>query len=295
MSTLQAAHDWLDKGISVLPIGYRSKVPDFGALKRTGFLADDGRPSWDRLKAELPTASTLRMWFGAERQNLGVITGWQGLVVIDFDNLAAYQCWRQWLAVTGKRLSTYEVMTGRGVHVYLFADMPAVAAHVGDVDIKASGGYVLAPPSVHPSRRVYIGNDRQIAKVESINDVFPPIAESPTSAQEPAPYDPYAVACQAQEPLADAPLGAGAVAAIKAAFTMIDLLPEIASAQRSTHVMVRCPLHDDHNPSMAIYPDGRWYCHGCRRGGGDQIDLFAAMHNLDLRQAIAELYKRVRG
>ena len=68
MSTLQAAHDWLDKGISVLPIGYRSKVPDFGALKRTGFLTPEGKPSWDRLKSELPTASALRTWFGAERQ-----------------------------------------------------------------------------------------------------------------------------------------------------------------------------------------------------------------------------------
>ena len=292
MSALQTAHDWLDKGISVLPVGYRSKVPDFVALKRTGFLTPEGKPSWERLKSELPNADTLRVWFGAERQNLGVITGWQGLAVIDFDNLAAYQCWRQWLQITGKRLITYEVLTGRGVHVYIFCEEPPTPAHVGDVDIKANGGYVLAPPSVHPSKRTYAGNDRPIARIETLSDVFPAMAEAPLVARPSAPYDPYAVACEIQETEA---VGAGAVAAIKASLTLADLLPELVGIQRGTHVTVRCPLHDDHNPSMAIYPDGRWYCHGCRRGGGDQIDLFAAMHSLDLRQAIAELYRRVKG
>lgn len=290
MSTLQAAYHWLDKGISVLPIGYRSKVPDFVALKRTGFLADDGRPSWDRLKSELPTASTLQTWFGAERQNLGVITGWQGLVVIDFDNLATYQCWRQWLRLMGKRLSTYEVMTGRGVHVYIFTDQPTHATHVGDIDIKASGGYVLAPPSVHPSRRLYMGNDRAIAKVESINDVFPPIAESPTSAHDPAPYDPYAVACEAQEPAVEVHLGAGAIAAIKATVSIADVLGIPASKGVAT---VLCPLHGDHNPSLVIYPDGHWHCFGCGRGG-DALDLHSALHGLDLRQSMADLLGKAK-
>lgn len=35
--------------------------------------------------------------------------------------------------------------------------------------------------------------------------------------------------------------------------------------------MARCPLHDDHRPSLHIDPAGcRWFCFGCRRGGGIQ-------------------------
>ena len=32
---------------------------------------------------------------------------------------------------------------------------------------------------------------------------------------------------------------------------------------------VRCPLHDDHDPSLHVYSDPQrgWYCFGCRRGG----------------------------
>jgi hypothetical protein len=35
--------------------------------------------------------------------------------------------------------------------------------------------------------------------------------------------------------------------------------------------MVRCPFHDDHHPSLHVDADGcRWFCFGCRRGGGIQ-------------------------
>jgi hypothetical protein len=34
-------------------------------------------------------------------------------------------------------------------------------------------------------------------------------------------------------------------------------------------VMVRCPFHDDHHPSLHVDGAGcRWFCFGCRRGGG---------------------------
>ena len=36
----------------------------------------------------------------------------------------------------------------------------------------------------------------------------------------------------------------------------------------------RCPLpdHEDRSPSFYCYPDGRWWCFGCKRGG-DVVDL----------------------
>jgi hypothetical protein len=43
-----------------------------------------------------------------------------------------------------------------------------------------------------------------------------------------------------------------------------------AGVELGTHeVMVRCPFHDDRHPSLHIDPVGcRWFCFGCRRGGG---------------------------
>lgn len=36
----------------------------------------------------------------------------------------------------------------------------------------------------------------------------------------------------------------------------------------------RCPYpdHDDDDPSLHVYPDGRFWCYGCRRHG-DVVDL----------------------
>lgn len=30
---------------------------------------------------------------------------------------------------------------------------------------------------------------------------------------------------------------------------------------------IHCPFHDDHTPSLQLYPDGTFYCYGCRAGG----------------------------
>lgn len=47
---------------------------------------------------------------------------------------------------------------------------------------------------------------------------------------------------------------------------------------------VRCPLHDDHRPSLHVYaePERGWFCYGCRRGG-TEVDLAAALWNRPTR------------
>ncbi len=44
----------------------------------------------------------------------------------------------------------------------------------------------------------------------------------------------------------------------------------------------RCPLpdHDDKTPSFHVYPDGRWHCYGCERGG-DVIDLYQVVQGFE--------------
>ena len=42
-------------------------------------------------------------------------------------------------------------------------------------------------------------------------------------------------------------------------------------------IMIRCPIHQEKQPSMVIYPDNTWHCFGCRAHGSNAIDLLTAM------------------
>ena len=53
--------------------------------------------------------------------------------------------------------------------------------------------------------------------------------------------------------------------------TFAELWSELGVVVEPREFMARCPLHDDHHPSLHIDPEGcRWFCFGCRRGGGIQ-------------------------
>lgn len=50
-----------------------------------------------------------------------------------------------------------------------------------------------------------------------------------------------------------------------------------------------CPFHQDKNPSMKIYPDGKgYYCFACG-AGGDQIQFVARYHDIKNYEAAKEL------
>ena len=51
----------------------------------------------------------------------------------------------------------------------------------------------------------------------------------------------------------------------------------------------RCPLHDDHDPSMSIESDaGLWFCHVCSEGG-DAIQLWMRARRVSFAEAVREL------
>ncbi len=57
-----------------------------------------------------------------------------------------------------------------------------------------------------------------------------------------------------------------------------------------TRLLGCCPLpnHNDSNPSFNVYPDGKWYCFGCREYG-DVVDLWAAIKGLQSMEAAFNL------
>ncbi len=55
--------------------------------------------------------------------------------------------------------------------------------------------------------------------------------------------------------------------------------------------MVRCPFHEDRNPSLKLYPD-HYYCFGCH-AHGDVIDLLAklaALRPVESARILAEQF-----
>src|SRR3974390_1546273 len=103
--------------------------------------------------------------------NVAIATGAaSGLVVIDLDNKngKAGEASFRTMADQHKGVPpTMTVATGNGLHLYFQHPGVAVVNSVcklGDgVDVKADGGYVVAPPSVHQSgRRYQLVNDCEV-------------------------------------------------------------------------------------------------------------------------------------
>jgi len=166
MNTLEAALQWRALGIATIPILAGSKKP---AL------------AWKRYQSEMPSTNKLRAWFSSGGYGLAVVTGWRGLAVIDWDD--EHKMW-SWILDHPKHAAidqTYIVQTRSGLHFYFFVDEPAHCWHGDKVDVKGNGGYVLAPPTIHPSGHQYegFGSISGIQRIESIKDLLPDYEPKP--------------------------------------------------------------------------------------------------------------------
>lgn len=142
MSVINSALDYLKRGFSIT------------AVKR-----DETKKAfepWKRYQTELPSEHEARALFkkypGA---NVAILTGeFSGLVVLDIDGAEGEQ------AVEGRHLPiTPQVRTRRGRHLFFRYPQGRLiktnSALLPQVDIRATGGYVVAPPSVHHTGHVY--------------------------------------------------------------------------------------------------------------------------------------------
>lgn len=136
---LKAALAYRARGFSVIPVG-KNKKP---------------LVEWAEYQDRLPTGAEIREWWrrwpGA---NVAIVTGRvSGVVVLDVDGPEARE------ALQGRPLPpTPCVLTGKGTHYYF--QHPGFQARnfvkkLPGLDFRGDGGYVLAPPSLHPSGRRY--------------------------------------------------------------------------------------------------------------------------------------------
>ncbi|MGO9666407.1 MAG: bifunctional DNA primase/polymerase [Polyangia bacterium] len=106
--------------------------------------------------------ATIRRWFAQyPDSNIGIATGAvNGLVILDIDpRHGGDESLRRLCAEYGLTLDTPAVRTGGdGAHYYFKHPGGSITSRVGlylGVDIRADGGYVVAPPSLHKSGKRY--------------------------------------------------------------------------------------------------------------------------------------------
>lgn len=141
---------YAELGLAVFPLAYRNKVP-----------AIEGG-----CKAATTEKSKIERWWNQNpRYNIGIATGNKsnGLVVIDLDvdknkGIDGYEVLRDWQNKHGELPETWQSITGRGGYHYFYKDTITHSNKVGlyeGVDIRGEGGYIVAPPSVHPNGNTY--------------------------------------------------------------------------------------------------------------------------------------------
>ncbi len=142
-----SALDYCHRGWSVVPVRPRGKRP----LLR-----------WLAFQHRLPGVDEIREWFARwPDANVAIVTGRvSGLIVLDVDpqhhgnaSVAALEGEHGALPVTVEA-----VTGGGGRHVYFAHPGGALGNRAGiaaGVDVRGDGGYVVAPPSVHPSGEPY--------------------------------------------------------------------------------------------------------------------------------------------
>jgi hypothetical protein len=294
MTTLQTAQHWTFWGAAVIPIKARDKAP---ALK-----------SWKPYQTDIPSDDQLRSWFTDDSKNIALVTGHNGLTVIDFDD---HDVWMEWVEYDQKcalagivQTLTYQVETSKGRHVYVrlpeaTKSRPLLkpdGSRLG-IDIKSRGGYVLIPPSIHPSGAPYraVNPGAPIWHIDTLSEILPVSmltqADFQPSRVKRHTSPPRDIWDQAMNPTT---MGPGTVDRIKAAYKLEDLLP-VRQRTGADFYLTECPLHNDHNPSMWVKTDEQICgCYaGCTTKPLDVVNLYARVHDLSNREAIAELARGI--
>lgn len=143
---LNAALAYAERKLAVFPCRPRDKLP----LTQHG--CKDATVDLDQIKT----------WWSAEpAANIGMATGdISKLFVLDIDGMDAESELRKLERQHGAIPPTVESVTGRGRHLF-FGTPPDISVRCSagklgpGLDIRGDGGFVVLPPSIHPSSRVY--------------------------------------------------------------------------------------------------------------------------------------------
>ena len=144
MNALSAALDLATHGFAVFPCVPKTKLPPW----KGGFY-----------KATTNPATVRRWWLACPDYNVAIRTGIaSGVWVFDADGDAGATSLADLEAAHGPLPDTLISVTSNGCHFWFryTCPIPCSADRVSrGLDVRGDGGYVLAPPSVHPDGAIY--------------------------------------------------------------------------------------------------------------------------------------------
>jgi hypothetical protein len=143
-SLLSAALKLAERGMRVFPCRPQDKRPAtaHGVLDAT------------------TDAGVIAAWWRQADFNIGIATGAaSGIMVLDVDDLDAEAELRKLESTHGALPATVEAVTARGRHLFFKwpkQDIRNSASKIAPgIDVRGNGGYIIAPPSLHPSGKRY--------------------------------------------------------------------------------------------------------------------------------------------
>lgn len=277
--------EWLARGISVFPCK-ADKTPDVQA--RLWYVT------------HLPTSAAVRGW-ARNHVAYGVVTGWRNLVVMDFDDLALYGAWCEWAAAENLEAAlvgahTYQVLTARGVHVYVYSDVQPRQMHMQGFDLQARGAYVIGEGSTHPTGAEYraLNPGAPLVQVANVLTLLPPFLQpkQPTESQRRVPILAAVVRIPTmtpQEALDHVLTGGELLELAKSPNTariweMLNIPRAQIRDSGPGYGMARCPLHDDEHPSLSVdFTTNRVSCQAGCTGAHGWSNLDAWMYATGIR------------
>lgn len=285
MNIIDQALEFTKRGIAVFPVRFRDKRPAV--------------PKWEIYKTYLPTSQDLRGWFSSNLHNYAVVLGWQRLAVLDFDDMEVYTDWLDFDKQFGMLQNAYRVKTSRGMHVYFHLLEDRHNMKLPGIDFK-SAGYVVGPGSTHPSGHIYTSESEfyfpiidkleQVVTCEMLKDaseydlkpVRPIYQPTAKNAENAAFFDIWEQAESATEntktPL-EKVLGKWGIASF---------FPGVTAGDDFTPVC--CPFHEDSTASAWINTRLNLFgCSSCNMRPMSPVGLYAALHQVDIKQAIKEM------
>ncbi len=142
----RAAIAYAEQGTAVLPLQPHGKAPATASGVK---------------QATTDTGIIDGWWTAAPNMNIGIATGSRsGIFVLDVDDEAGEQSLRELERTNGDLPETVEAITGKGRHCYFrLGEGVSIRNSAGKLgpglDVRGNEGFVVAPPSIHPSGRRY--------------------------------------------------------------------------------------------------------------------------------------------
>lgn len=181
---------YLNCNLSVIPLD-RKKWPNFELLP-TG---PDGKAEWGEYQHRKPTQDEIARWSAAGAQ-VGLVCGSinRNLTLCDLESRLCSPL-ILWLRDGGRPIlnRTWTVESGgewqsvRGLHFWAYSREPLATTKLRDPDgtiigdLKAEGGYGVAPPSFHPSGaryRVFTGRVEDILTLDNVQASMQKVIEA---------------------------------------------------------------------------------------------------------------------